>query len=402
MSYVKLVKRLFAETHIRGMKLGLSNCLRLHHAMGRPCDSFKSIHIAGTNGKGSVTAKIAAGLQAADCRVGRYVSPHVSTFRERISVNGEMISEGEVVEILEQLFAVADKEKIFPTFFEFTTLLAFCFFARKKVDMAVLEAGLGGRLDATNIVHPILSVITSISADHTEILGHTLEEITKEKAGIIKSRIPILIGPSVPYALIQPLAEKSNSPLFSVSETFANPEEENCAIAKKALQQLQVKEENIEQGLMARLPCRYEKIPTNIPIFLDVAHNPAGIESLLKRARKDYPEIPFHIVCGFSRNKDVQMCLDLIAQKAKHIYLVSSKGEKAAPVSQLEAIIKTFSTFPEEIHSHLSIQQSVRLAVQNASLDGGMVIICGTFYIMRDARIVLGINEPVDPLELRD
>ncbi|MGE4573991.1 MULTISPECIES: bifunctional folylpolyglutamate synthase/dihydrofolate synthase [Parachlamydia] len=402
MSYVKLVKRLFAETNTRGMKLGLSNCLRLHHAMGRPCDSFKSIHVAGTNGKGSVTAKIAAGMQAAGYRVGRYVSPHIATFRERMSINGEMISEAEVVEILNELFAVADREKISPTFFELTTLLAFCFFAQKKADIAVLETGLGGRLDATNIVHPILSVITSISVDHTEILGHTLEEIAKEKAGIIKSHVPVLIGPSVPHSIIQPIADELKSPLYSVSGTFFNPEQENCAIAERALQHLQLQEENIQQGLLACLPCRYEKIQTNIPIFLDVAHNPAGVEGLLKRARKDYSGVPFHIVCGFSRNKDLQTCLHLIAQEAKHIYLVSSTGEKAAPVSKLEAIIRTFVHLPEEIHSHLSIQQAVILAMRNASQDGGIVLICGTFYIMRDARMALGISEPIDPLELRD
>ena len=160
--------------------------IHLAQAIGNPQNDFPSIHIAGTNGKGSVASKIAESLTLAGYRVGLFTSPHLFTYRERIQINGELISEEEVVEGLEKLFKIAKT----PSFFEMTTLLAFDYFSKMEVDIAIVEAGLGGRLDATNIVRPILSIITSIDFDHTEILGETLDEIATEKAGIIKKDVP--------------------------------------------------------------------------------------------------------------------------------------------------------------------------------------------------------------------
>ena len=173
-------------------KAGLETTLKLDEIFGHPHTKFKSIHVAGTNGKGSVSHIIASVLQCAGYKVGLYTSPHLTDFRERIKINGKEISEEEVINFVEQYKSVF--EDIKPSFFEMTVALAFDYFARQKVDVAVIEVGLGGRLDSTNIISPILSVITNIGYDHTEFLGKTLTAIASEKAGIIKPKIPVVVG----------------------------------------------------------------------------------------------------------------------------------------------------------------------------------------------------------------
>lgn len=405
MTYTALIQELYSRTQSLGIKLGLKNCSHLHELFGSPASCFKSIHIAGTNGKGSVTVKTAAGLQAAGYRVGRYTSPHISTFRERITVNGEMISEEEVVQILTDLFALTKQAAIPATFFELTTLLALRFFADRNIDYAVIETGLGGRLDATNIIQPVISVITSISLDHTDILGQTLPEITKEKAGIIKANIPVLIGPSVPIEVIKPIAQDLKSPLMLVSEPFMNSEQENRALAHKTLEFLQVAPMHIQEGLQAYLPCRYEKIdtkpmnPSPKAVLLDAAHNPAGIKALLERIQTDYPAAPLHIVCGFSKNKDVRTCLQLLSNHSKSLHFVAS-SVRAISTVELHAILADFCEL--DAFSENTVAQAISKAVHLAALDQGVVVVCGTFYIMREARKALGIAEPSDPLVLSD
>ena len=183
MAYLDLIQHLLTVNLEAGIKLGLQNVERLQEILHYPDRSFTSIHVAGTNGKGSVCIKVARALEKAGYRTGLYTSPHISSFRERIRINGKMITEEAVESILPPLFKVIEEAGIPATFFEITTFLAFLYFAREKVDFAVLETGLGGRLDATNIVSPCLSVITSISLDHTEILGGSCEEIAHEKGG---------------------------------------------------------------------------------------------------------------------------------------------------------------------------------------------------------------------------
>lgn len=206
--YQDLLKKLFAVNLHGGIKLGLKNIQQLNQLLGNPIAQFKSIHVAGTNGKGSVVTKIAKGLEEEGFRVGLYTSPHISCFRERIKINGRMIDEASVTSILERIFNVIEQEKIAATFFEITTALAFLYFAKQRVDFAVLETGLGGRLDATNIVTPLLSIITSISLEHVEQLGETIDAIASEKAGIIKPNIPVLIGPCVPVGIIEKFADE--------------------------------------------------------------------------------------------------------------------------------------------------------------------------------------------------
>ena len=216
MSYQMLLEKLFQVNLHGGIKLNLNNMQCLQTFFQYPDRNFPSIHVAGTNGKGSVCLKMAKAFEHAGYRVGLYTSPHLSCFRERIQINGQMISEDATCHFLSSIFEALHSQDIPATFFEITTCLAFLYFAQEKVDMAVFETGLGGRLDATNVLIPCLSIITSIALDHTEILGQTCEEIAFEKAGIIKEGIPVVIGPHVP-SLVYTLAQERHSPCIQVT-----------------------------------------------------------------------------------------------------------------------------------------------------------------------------------------
>ncbi|MCF0213965.1 MAG: bifunctional folylpolyglutamate synthase/dihydrofolate synthase, partial [Muribaculaceae bacterium] len=202
-----------------GYKPGLATTEALDTLFGNPSRSFKSVHIAGTNGKGSTAHSLAAVLQSAGYRTGLYTSPHLVDFSERIRVNGEPVSHEFVVEFIEEYRK--KKASIAPTFFELTTIMAFEWFRRQRVDIAVIETGLGGRLDSTNIITPMLSVITNISLDHTDLLGNTLEAIAAEKAGIIKAGVPVVIGeggPESERAVFRVKAEETGSPIMFADE----------------------------------------------------------------------------------------------------------------------------------------------------------------------------------------
>src|SRR5581483_3946184 len=338
MNYQELIKKLYSVNRFHGMRLGLETVEHLLHFFGSPHLALQAIHIAGTNGKGSVTLKIASALQSAGYSVGLYTSPHIASFRERIRINGTMITEEEVVCHLSSLFHVIEQKGIEPSLFEITTALGFLFFAEKKVDYVVLETGLGGRLDATNICNPLLSVITSISLDHTQILGNTLEKITYEKAGIIKNNVPVVIGPRVPEKVILPIAKAKKAPLYRVEEMNEDFEEENRCIARKALQVLGQKiplsQSDIEIGIQKIPLCRFEIVPhqilmkhfENAPfrVILDVAHNPDGIEHLFSKVKKTFPRKSIHTVYAASQDKDTQGCLQIILQNSKSITFVEA------------------------------------------------------------------------------
>ncbi|MCB1113166.1 MAG: bifunctional folylpolyglutamate synthase/dihydrofolate synthase [Chlamydiia bacterium] len=267
-----------------------------------------AIHIAGTNGKGSVSIKIAKGLEASGYKVGLYTSPHIACFRERIQINGKKIPEEAVLKLL------PDHEE--GSFFEITTWLAFRWFCEEQVDYAVIETGLGGRWDATNIIRPILSIITSIGMDHTEILGDTLEKIATEKGGIIKPGVPVISGPKADY---YPEA-------LRVTGDFKTYEEENCAIAKRALEWLGVS--TIEEGLKARQPCRMEWVLGRV--LFDVAHNPPAFEKLAKELKGQ----KFSVVAFFSPDKDQSSCL-------RHIEPITERLiKKASPLEALKEALE--------------------------------------------------------------
>lgn len=387
--YSKQLERLYAIS-LHGMKFGLENMQRLDSHFGYPSRAYPSVHIAGTNGKGSVSTKIARALQAAGKTVGLYTSPHIATFRERVRIRGEMIAEYETACLLEEIFTVIDRSHIPATFFEVTTLLAFIYFARRNVDIAVLEVGLGGRLDATNIVSPVLSVITSISLDHTELLGGTVEAIAREKAGIIKPAVPILAGPRTPRNPIEEIALACSSPYFRVEGSFPSYEDENRAVAQHAMELLGVTPQAILEALPALPPCRMEEVKPGI--ILDVAHNPDGLEQLFRSLRYKYPNHAFRVVCGLSKSKDLGACLNILKENASFIHVTEAQGTRAAKASDLAFLLGAYPHFSYDC----SIKASVDQALVCRQPDE-LLIICGTFFIMADAREALGLCDPRDP-----
>lgn len=385
-----------------GTKLGLDNSWRLQRALEFPDRSYKTIHIAGTNGKGSVSTKIAEGLRASGRKVGLYTSPHISTFRERIRINGIMISENAVEELLTEIFHIIEEEKIPATFFEITTLLALKYFSKQNIDFAVLETGLGGRLDATNIVTPELSVITSISLDHTEILGRTLEEITREKAGIIKTRRPVIIGPRVPYTIIKEVAETQSSPIFRVNGRFDTFEDENRAIAQEALFHLNIDPKAIEVGIEGRQPCRFECFQSPCKGILDVAHNPDGLEQLFRAIDSHFPKHPIRVVFGLSTNKDLGSCLKILNEKCSHFHLVTAPNGRGAPVKILEEHLVKHQVNPNAISIDRDIRSSMAKAIQGCLQEQQLLLVCGSFFIMHEARRALGIHDPHDQFDMNE
>lgn len=389
MTYTELLQQL-TSISFRGMKLGLENMHKLDAKLQFPSRAFASIHVGGSNGKGSVCTKIATALQASGKRVGLYTSPHIATFRERIRINGAMISEEEVSIGLKTLFALLEETHIPATFFEVTTLLAFLHFATQKVDIAVLEVGLGGRLDATNIVLPSLSIITSISLEHTDLLGNTLESIAKEKAGIIKPHVPILTGPRTPQEPISTIASELKSPHIKTTGTFSTFEEENRATSKRAMEHLQLPSHSIQKGLEALPPCRMQEI--NQRVILDVAHNPDGLQQLFKSLRAKYPNKRYRVVCGLSKNKDLSGCLANLTQNASFLHLTEAKNPRAASALELENLLIGFSNYAV----NPDVSACVKDALAAAAPDE-LIVICGTFFIMAEARKALGVIDPTDP-----
>jgi dihydrofolate synthase / folylpolyglutamate synthase len=376
-NYLEKLEKLYVLNTSKMMKLGLEQPRALHKALGSPADQLNIVHVAGTNGKGSVCFKVAASLQDAGYSVGLFSSPHISTYRERIRVNGEMISEQNVAEGLSKIFTTG----VSATFFEVTTLLALDYFAKEKVDWVVLETGLGGRLDATNIVTPKVSVITTIGFDHCQFLGNTIEDITKEKAGIIKSGVPVVVGPKVPVEFLK--VEN----LHPVKGPFNHFEEENQAIVTKVLEVLDVP---VGEGVTLVPSCRFEKLVANDQEYiLDVAHNPQGIKSLFERLSLDNPTV----ICGMSEGKDLQSSLLTILEFTNNLSLVSGSHPRIASLEEmLETIpdqrINTYNTVTDAIRSLESTQEPI--------------IICGSFFIMEEARRALGIYEPTDAMSLHE
>ena len=322
----------------------------LAQAIGNPQNDFPSIHIAGTNGKGSVAYKIAESLTLAGYRVGLFTSPHLFTYRERIQINGELITEEEVVEGLEKLFKIAKT----PRFFEMTTLLAFDYFSKKEVDIAIVEAGLGGRLDATNIVRPILSIITSIDFDHTEILGETLDEIATEKAGIIKKDVPVVIGQN---ATLEPILEKA--------DTLYIARAGNIAIAREALKHIPFASE--KGGLRKRPPCRYER---DGDLIFDVAHNPAAFTYLFDRLKRDFPGKKIHLLLGLSRNREMEGTIALIRRHVDRIVLIPVDHPRLIPTEELKDQIPEAAIL------------SPLVAYAEAKAAGALTLVSGSCYIM--------------------
>ena len=373
MTYQQTIDYLYAQLPMysrigaAAYKEDLHNTIALCNAIDNPQKKFKSIHIAGTNGKGSTSHMLAAILQQAGYKTGLYTSPHLKDFRERIKINGEMISEAFVVDFVERTKTVS--EEIKPSFFELTVAMAFDYFEKEKVDIAVIETGLGGRLDSTNIITPLLSIITNIGYDHMDLLGNTLEKIASEKAGIIKPNVPVVIGEYLPETknIFINKAQECNTTIHFAQDAYAvsninyNMQLLSCDVtstkhnitetfeldlnglyqtkniltvlyAEGILMQLgyNIKNGDEKQALknvkkLTGLYGRWDVISTNPTIILDVAHNEDGIKQLLHQLSVVSPQGPvggessdvrteqpaLHLVMGMVKEKDISKLLSL-------------------------------------------------------------------------------------------
>lgn len=404
-SYEALLEKLY--TLSRGKStLSLEPMHALNHMAGNPTKDLRTVHVAGTNGKGSVTTKIAHALTLAGYKVGCYTSPHISSFRERICINGTLISKEELCVLLPPLMQQADDAHLPYSFFEITTLLAFCFFAKNQVDVAVIETGLGGRLDATNIIHPDLSVITSISYDHTALLGTTLEAIAEEKGGIIKPGVPVVLGPHAQLPILLEKAHALGAQGYLAPAMDTDYDAENSAVAQTALHVLQEKgwrlsEGAILEGLAKRPACRMEEVSAPTlplkPIILDVAHNPDGIDKLLQALTLRYPNKPIYLLAGFCSDKDVGPMLKMLLERAIGVTFSQAQHPRALSALSLLQQAQTFKS-DKPIEARADLKEAVYLAARVAAKENALLLICGSFFIMSEVRSLLGFNEECDPL----
>ncbi len=387
MNYREALAWLFG-TQLFGIKLGLENIQRLLRALELPAAGQRILHVAGTNGKGSVCAMLDAILRAAGHRTGRFTSPHLVTFRERIQVDGEMIAETEVARGLTRIRALVAEWDPHPTFFEIATALGLLHFAERACAFAVLETGMGGRLDATNAVTPIVSVLTPIALDHQKWLGSTLREIAREKAGIIKPGIPVVSAPQLPEAaaVIRQTAAERGAPLTFVrgaldSSLPGKHQRENAALAAAALSAAEIAIDlpTLGRGLAnVAWPARFQRFAARTVI--DGAHNPAGARVLAQTWREEFPGEQAALILGVFTDKDAAAIFRELAGITAAIFLPQFRGPRALPPAALARIVAEISP---EIPSTLA--DSTGAAIDLASKMARPVLIAGSLHLAGEA-----------------
>lgn len=385
-----------------GIKLGLENIRRLLRELQLPARGQRIIHVAGTNGKGSVCAMIDSILRAQGYRSGLFTSPHLVTFRERIRVNGEMISDAAVVSGLTTMRELVSGWDPHPTFFEIVTALALLHFRESGCEFVVLETGMGGRLDATNATQPIVSVITPIDLDHQKWLGDSLGEIAAEKAGIIKPETPVVSAVQRPEAeaVLRDRAEECGAPLAFVRRKYEGEigllgahQQGNAALAVDALSAANVivREESIARGLATvQWPARFQRWDARTVI--DGAHNPAGARILAKTWRERFPGARASIVLAVLADKDVAGICDALAPIAARFLLPQIRTDRALPTAELAEILDRsrpprLSAIPIQLHP--SISESLHAARRFSE----PVLITGSLHFAGEA-IALLSNAP--------
>lgn len=408
---------MFSRVGTEAIKHGFTNILALCEELGEPQKKCRYVHIAGTNGKGSVSHMTAAVLQTAGYKTGLYTSPHLKDLRERIKINGEEISEQEVVDFIEKL--KPEIEIIKPSFFEITVAMAFEHFANHNCDIGVIETGLGGRLDSTNIITPEISVITNIGLDHVHILGDTLAEIAAEKAGIIKPGIPVVIGETHPETenVFKQFAEEKNTEVIFADQKFqitdwhyknenlvveiasqhkvdhekfeldltGNYQTKNILPVISAVHALQKKgwlidEEQIKKGLrnakkLTGLHGRWETINHNPRIIIDVAHNPDGVQQLLNQLEiTTYHNL--HVILGMVKDKDVNKVLTMLPKNAKY-YFSNAHVPRALPVAELKEKAETNGLSGDAFDD---VNEAIKVATASAHKDD-LILIFGSVFL---------------------
>ena len=431
MTYQETIQYLYASQpafHLVGAaayKPGLDNTYRLMAHLGNPHERLRAVHIAGTNGKGSTSHLIAATLQAQGYKVGLFTSPHLVDFRERIRISGEMIPEEMVIEFVENNRAFLDEVR--PSFFETTMALAFWYFAELQVDIAVIEVGLGGRLDSTNILTPLLSVITNIGIDHTEFLGTTLTQIAHEKAGIIKSHIPCVIGethPDTQQVFLNRAHEcdilgdglettdcriwfadqcgfmrrrrLKEAPLCQLQGCYQEKNQQTAFVALQVLRNhsnIKISTEALATGFaqvctLTGLRGRWEILSESPLTICDTGHNSHGIRYVVEQLKTENGKLKtekgkLHIVFGMVSDKDIDVVLNLLPEEAVY-YFTQPNTSRALPAAELQA--KWHALHP--MHKYNMCFDSVCNAIAAAkeqAIAEDIIFIGGSNYVVGEA-----------------
>ena len=399
------------------LKSGLTNIIALCEGLGNPQHQFKSIHVAGTNGKGSTSHFLSAVLQSAGYKVGLHTSPHLKSYTERFKINGQPAPKGEIVTFVAKHRTLI--ERIQPSFFEISVALAFDYFARERVDVAVIEVGLGGRLDSTNIITPELSVITNISFDHTDLLGDTLAKIAFEKAGIIKQGVPVVISETQPEteAVFRQKALETNSKLFFSDQNYqmvqTSLEAGRRTVTIKSINSIiktyhidllgiyqtknllgvlqsveilrqigyEISDEALSNGLanaarLSQLKGRWQVLKQNPLIVADVAHNEGGLSETLAQIRS-YDFNHLHVVMGFVKDKDISGVLRLFPTDATY-YFCAADLPRSLPVADLAALARSVGLNGNE---YTSVSKAFSAAQKQAKNDDFIYVGGSTFVV---------------------
>ncbi|MCX5799232.1 MAG: bifunctional folylpolyglutamate synthase/dihydrofolate synthase [Proteobacteria bacterium] len=402
-----------------GIVFGLENIQWILNLIGNPHNALKSIHVGGTNGKGSVASMLSNILKETGYRVGKYTSPHLVSFTERITINEEEIKEKEVVELtafIREKAEAKDKNRFF-TFFDFTTVLAFEYFYRKEVDIAIIEVGLGGRLDSTNVIRPLLSIITNVDFDHMDYLGNSIEDIANEKAGIIKEGVPVITGATgMPVHVIEEKAQVCKSPVYLLGRDFSytkmgdqimsyhglskdlgnvfvnlkgDHQLSNGAIALCAIEYLQssgfpVNEKPIYDAMShIQWQGRLEIVREKPTIILDGAHNPDGAHALSEFIQTHYMDKRKILVFGVMKDKEYERMLKALIPVVDVIILTKPDIERAFSPSSMQVYAKD-AIVTDNVHNALQ-------KAKNISGDEDLIVVTGSFYTIGEAKIL--INE---------
>lgn len=414
---------MFSRIGAAAYKADLTNTIKLCNALGNPQNKFKAIHIAGTNGKGSTSHLLAAIMQTAGYKTGLYTSPHLKDFRERIKIDGIMCDEDFVVAFIGKIKPLI--EEINPSFFELTVAMAFEYFALQKIDIAIIETGLGGRLDSTNVIAPMLSIITNIGFDHVNLLGNTLEKIAFEKAGIVKPNTPVVIGEYLPTTK-NVFVEKANAEKAHIY--FA---QDNYTIKNYHYNQLQLdvcinrKDENIDKnytmdltgiyqtknlttvleasyqlkklgfeiddatikkaiattkkitGLLGRWQCTQQ----NPTIILDVAHNVDGIKQVIEQLQQT-SFTHLHFVIGMVKDKDVDAVLALLPKNATY-YFTKAQIERALQQDELQLLAAKYEL---QGNTFNNVNIAIEAAKSNA-IASDLILVCGSVFLVGEVNI---------------
>ncbi len=421
LSYLYSQLPMFSRIGAAAYKVDIHNTVAICEVLGNPQNKFKSIHIAGTNGKGSTSHMLAAILQQQGFKTGLYTSPHIKDFGERIRINGNMIDKDFVVSFTEKTKSIC--QDIQPSFFELTVAMAFEYFALHKVDIAVIETGVGGRLDSTNIINPILSIITNIGYDHTNLLGNTLEAISFEKAGIIKNNTPVVIGEYLPETkpVFENKAREMNAPILYASEIYEVTLLENsnqflkCEVKDNTNQHAKIfaldlngnyQLKNLKTVLAAEkilatigfeidepnekfalanvktitgLKGRWDVVSEKPLCIHDVAHNKDGIHALLQQLEENHSNANYHFVIGFVNDKDISSVLDLLPNNANY-YFTNAHIPRALPHAELKSMANEKNLNGE---SYDDVNEAISAAKKIAD-ENDVIVVCGSFFILAE------------------